>query len=110
MAGLKEKMMDEVRNYVKHDCNDKGWPESNLTRPKQAGLRELKDKIEKKEIVVFKSDKSGKLTVDTPANYSEAISTHTVNDFGDCKLRASQNRKLYERSLQAAKQNLPSWI
>ena len=93
MAGLKEKMMDEVRNYVKHDCNDKGWPESNLTRPEQAGLRELKDKIEKKEIVVFKSDKSGKLTVDTPANYSEAISTHTVNDseITDSELRKIEN-------------------
>ena len=89
MSGLKEKLMDEIRNYVKEECNEKGWPESNLTQSEQAGLRELREKIDKKEIVVFKTDKSGKLAVDTPENYSEAITVHTANDeeIDDSKLR-----------------------
>ena len=43
-------------------------------------MKELKEKIKSREIVVFKSDKSGKMTVDSMENYSEAISIHTVGD------------------------------
>ena len=43
-------------------------------------MKELKEKIKRKEIVVFKSDKSGKMTVDSMENYSEAISVHTEGD------------------------------
>ena len=80
MAGMKEKMMFEVRKYIKEECNESGWPKSNLTRSEVDGMKELKEKIKRKEIVVFKSDKSGKMTVDSMENYSEAISVHTEGD------------------------------
>ena len=80
MAGMKEKMMEEIRRYIKEECNETGWPKSNLTRSEVDGMKELKEKIKSREIVVFKSDKSGKMTVDSMENYSEAISIHTVGD------------------------------
>ena len=40
-------------------------------------MRELKGKIKNHEIVVFKSDKCGKLTIDTTENYLEALKVHT---------------------------------
>ena len=80
MSGMKEKMLDEVNKYIKEECNGGGWPKTNLTRSEVAGMQELKNKVKSEEIVVFKSDKSGKLTVDSLENYSEAILGHTEAD------------------------------
>ena len=55
MAGMKEKMMKEVRKYVKEECNEAGWPKSNLTQSEVNGMIEIKKKVEANEIVVFKA-------------------------------------------------------
>ena len=41
MSGMKEKMLDEVKRYIKDECDDNGWPKSNLTRSEVAGMREI---------------------------------------------------------------------
>ena len=51
---------------------------SILTTEEKIGLKELKKKINDKEWVVFKSDKSGRLTVDSIENYSKDLKTHTT--------------------------------
>ena len=44
-------------------CNEKCEQESNLTRSEQRGLRKIQKCIRNHEIVVLKTDKSGKLIV-----------------------------------------------
>ena len=81
MQTLKEKMMRKVREYIEKRCNRKGFiKDSNISKAKARGLKEVKEKIKSKEWVVFTSDKSGKLTADTVPNYTRALKEHTLGD------------------------------
>ncbi len=52
----------------------------NLTDSEKSGLEKLKRRQQASEIVVYQTDKSGKLTVDTPENYKEAARPHVESD------------------------------
>ena len=59
MQNVKTKIMNVVKEY-KHNNTEHGWPKNNLEINEIKGLKETKDKIKRKEIVVFKTDKSSK--------------------------------------------------
>ena len=80
MSSMKEKMLQKVKEYVRTKCDERGFPQSNLSKEERSGMKEIKNKIDQKELVCFKTDKSGKLTVDTAENYTKAIKVHTEND------------------------------
>ena len=73
-------MIDKVKEYTSQHCNETGWTKSNLSNEEMDGMKEAKAKIENKECVFFKTDKSSKLCVDSVENYSEALGEHTVGD------------------------------
>ena len=52
----------------------------SIISQEKLGIKELKTKISKGEAVVFKSDKCGKLTVDSVENYSRDLKTHVTAD------------------------------
>ena len=53
---------------------------SNLNKEQKAGLRSLKKRQTNKEIVVFQTDKSGKMIVDSHENYIEGAKPHVQKD------------------------------
>ena len=53
---------------------------SDLSDEQRKGLAELKKRGKNNEIVVFQTDKSGKLAVDTPENYKETAIPHIERD------------------------------
>ena len=58
-------------------------------------LKELKNDVKEKKLVIFTTDKSGKFSVDSPENYGEAIRQHTTKDIeieGDEKIRQVENK------------------
>ena len=69
-----------TQEYRNKSCNENGWPESNLTTNEIKGLKEIKKKMNEKEIVVTKFDKSCELCVDSLQNYSDAVKVHTADD------------------------------
>ena len=75
----KTKIMNVVREF-RHTQTEHGWPKNNLEKKEIEGIKEIKDKIKKKELVVFKTDKSSKLCVDDVENYKEAVKVHTKDD------------------------------
>ena len=78
---LKDDIMKTVAEYKNENCDSKGYFKSNnLSKEENQGIKEIKDKIRNKDIVVFSTDKSGRFSVDTPTNYEEAISVHTAKD------------------------------
>ena len=80
LGNLKEKLMDTVREYKREHCDNKGnFKQNNLSKEEVEGMKEIKDKIKQKEIVVFSTDKSGRFSVDSPKNYEEAVKLHTKN-------------------------------
>ena len=51
---------------------------SNLTKDQKVGLSKIKSKTD--TTVVFQTDKSGRLAVDSKSNYIAASKPHVVND------------------------------
>ena len=62
--------------FVNEKCKN-GWQESNLCPKEKSGMKEIKQKIRNHDIVVGKSDKCGKLTIDSTSNYLESLKVHT---------------------------------
>ena len=50
-----------ANDYHDNECKN-GWPESNLTQAEFAGLTEIREEVKNGDLVIFKSDKCGKLT------------------------------------------------
>ena len=76
-------------------CKKDGEQTSNLTEEQQAGLKSLKKRIEEKEIVVLKTDKSTKLCVATMEEYIKMGQKHTKND-----------KQVYRREIQEIEKNI----
>ena len=62
-------ILKTFNKYQKRVCNEKGEQKSNISRTEQRGLRELRKRIKNHEILILKTDKSGKLTVITRDEY-----------------------------------------
>ena len=56
------------RDYRRERCKKNGELKSNLTESQKAGLKSLKKRIQEGELVILKTDKSGKLCVATVEN------------------------------------------
>ena len=81
LENIKMKMLNTVMDYKDKYCDDKGnIKNSNLSNEENDGLKEIKECIKKKEIIVSTTDKSGRFVVDKPKNYENAIEEHTKND------------------------------
>ena len=81
MQSIKDKMINKIREYKETNCNEKGFiKKGNVSRAVSDGIKSIKERTKEKEIVVYTTDKTGELSVDTTTNYVEALSAHTVND------------------------------
>ena len=81
MQNTREKMLRVIKEFKQKRCNNKGWlKKRNVTHDVFEGLKEIKEKVGKKEMVVFTTDKSGHLTADTVENYNLALAKHTKDD------------------------------
>ena len=83
------------KEHRKDNCNKKGEQASNLTEEQQQGLKSLKTRIKNKEIVVLKTDKSGKLCVATMEDYIKMGQKHTNKD-----------KLVYRREIQEIEKNI----
>ena len=70
----KEKIRHIITNY---SANHKGF--ENIDKEIKTGIKELKKRIKEDKIVVYPTDKSGRLSVDTQDNYKESMKEHLVN-------------------------------
>ena len=74
---MKRDLMKVMKEYK---ANNGEIEMSNLTDSQQKGLKSLRSKQKKNEIVIFQTDKSGKMAVDTPTNYAKAAEPHIEKD------------------------------
>ena len=74
-----ESMMRAAEEYEKEFCNQKGEPPSSLTSQELRGVKEVRNMVQDGRAVVFPTDKSGMMCIDSLDNYSEALSVHTAN-------------------------------
>ena len=71
-------LIDEFNLYVQEHCNDKGVQKnsSNLSRAEFLGRQEIKEGIENRGWVLYATDKSGKLVLDTYSNFINSMRPH----------------------------------
>ena len=72
--------MKIFREYVKEKCGRNGEQERNLTEDEQDGLKRITKRRDEKEVVIMKTDKSGKFTVATTEKYIEMGMGHVRDD------------------------------
>ena len=81
LDSVKNKLLEVVSDYQKEHCDSKGRIiKQNISKSEEKAIKEVKERVQKQEIVVFTTDKSGRFAVDTPKNYEEAVMVHTRND------------------------------
>ena len=69
---VRKRTQKEVfEKFRKNNTNSKGEQKSNLTQSEQKGLKSLKKKVKEGNIVIMKTDKSGRFVVTTPEKYIE---------------------------------------
>ena len=73
-------MLDQIfEEYRDANCS-KDLQTSNLTKEEKEGLESLQKRIQKKEIFVCKTDKSGKFCVVSQEEYRKMGAVHTSKD------------------------------
>ena len=74
--------METLNSFLRNQCDKKGvmYNSSVLSREEQAGLDELKDGIDNHEWMVYTTDKSGKIVLDTKENFLQCMQEHIKDD------------------------------
>ena len=75
--GTSERIYED---YRQEECNKKGEVRGNLTEDEKDGLKRLQKRIKENEIVIVKTDKSGKLCLITREEYEKMGAEHTRKD------------------------------
>ena len=76
LQNLKRELMSFTKDYQTSNKSNT----HNITDEQQQGVKSLIARRKAKEIVIFQTDKSGAMSVDTPENYCKAAETHIASD------------------------------
>ena len=68
------------RDYMKEFTDERGVQESNLTEGESRGLKSLQKRVKEGELVVVRTDKSGKFSLMSLEEYRRAGEVHTSKD------------------------------
>ena len=74
---LKRKLVNTTREFIDLSKKEKVQRYPDLTTSQRKALKRLK---QREEVVVFQTDKSGRLAADTKENHSRASKPHIDND------------------------------
>ena len=66
---------EKIRKVIKDACTKSKGCE-NLDMPEKQGCDSLKERLKSSEIIVYPTDKSGRLSVDSPDNYITSMQKH----------------------------------
>ena len=74
--------------------------EINLTEDQQEGMKQLQDKRKKAQIMVYPTDKTGKLAIETHQSYKAVMKEHLVNTEQTTYEVYEENEKMYNAHMQ----------
>ena len=77
---LRAEFKNYFRTYVRTKCGEGGELESNLNKEELKGLKTLKNRFKKEEIIILPTDKSGRFGIMSLENYLRAGEKHTGKD------------------------------
>ena len=68
---IRKKSQQEIfKKYIDKNTDKNGKLKSNLSKSEEVGLKSLKKRIKTREIIIMKTDKSTKMVVTTPQEYT----------------------------------------
>ena len=74
----KKRVMEETEEWIKKNCDDKGnQAKTNVSPAMRLGIKRVKERVEKGEVVVVPTDKSGKFAIMPLDVYEEMGRVHT---------------------------------
>ena len=76
MHQLKDKLRATVNEYVKSNKTN----QKNLTTDQKRGIRSLKERRDNREIVIYQTDKSARMAIDSASNYVKCMEEHVEKD------------------------------
>ena len=68
------------KDYRREKCKKNGKQEQNLTEQQRQGLKSIKKRIQEEDIIILKTDKSGKLCVASVEEYIRMGKEHAGKD------------------------------
>ena len=81
LIGMRRSIHTNIYNeYRKEKCTKNGEQTQNLTESQKTGMQSLKKRMQAGEIVILKTDKSGKLCVATMEEYIRMGQEHAGKD------------------------------
>ena len=78
----KDTHMDVIREYMRTNCDKDGNMKGseNMTKSELEGRRQVREGIASKGWMLYQTDKSGKLCLDTVSNFEECMAGHVLKD------------------------------
>ena len=82
MGGEKIQLLDAWESYIEENSDAEGRivGSNNLTRAEALGRKEIADGVKNRSWMLYGTDKSGKLVLDTKANFLKCMEPHYQND------------------------------
>ena len=81
MLETRKRSQKEIfKEYISKSTDKNSEQVSNLTKEEQEGLKSLRNRIQKREIIIMKTDKSLKFAVTTEEEYLKMGQEHTKNN------------------------------
>ena len=78
---MRREIHDKIyQEYRKEFCNDKGEQESNLSQEESRGMKSIMKRMKKENLIIMRTDKSGKLCATTEEKYKEMGQEHVKGD------------------------------
>ena len=89
-----ETLREVFKSYMDEYCREDGDQDPNLSAQQRRGLKSIKSRIKRGEILIAESDKSGKFVVCTPGAYKKMGSVHTIKDrpIDHCEIKKCQSQ------------------
>ena len=94
-SNVKHELKEVFLKYRKEKCDKFGnILENNLDKEQMSSIKELKTKIKEDGLVCYKTDKTGKLAIDTLENYATKMNKHIKDDIEitEKKMRSIENK------------------
>ena len=71
-----QKYIQTYKNHINQFCNCEGYHRSNIMHKQRTGLKNLKQRVKNKSVVICKADKTDKLCAMTPEMYVRLRKVH----------------------------------
>ena len=90
-AGIRDKIqiqqrtqayLDTVEEYLHSNCDKRGVSKYSdvLIEKERAGLDEIREGVRNRDCMIYRTDKSGKIVLDTKENFLKCMEDHYLSD------------------------------